>query len=61
MTYEELKNYLNSLPDSDDRLKDDVTVWDGHYNEFSSVVALMTHTGDDVLHANHFNFAFQLD
>ena len=57
MTYQELKDYLNTLPDGDEKLKDDVTI----YSEFSSVVELMTHTGEDVLHNNHLYFAFQLD
>jgi hypothetical protein len=61
MTYQELKDYLNKLPESDEKLKDAVTIYDGHYSEFSSVVELMTHTGDDVLHDNHLYFAFQLD
>jgi|TARA_R110000744_G_scaffold66920_1_gene136707 hypothetical protein len=61
MTYQELKDYLNELPNGDEKLKDDVTIYDGHYSEFSSVVDLMTHNGNDVLHDNHLYFAFQID
>ena len=58
MTYQELKDYLNELPNDDEKLKDDVTIYD---SEFSSVVDLMTHNGNDVLHDNHLYFAFQID
>ena len=59
MTYRELMEFLKSLPDSDARLDDHVTVYDGSVGEFFGRVELLEHDGDDVLHDKHLYFAWE--
>jgi hypothetical protein len=51
--------FLKSLPVSDSRLDDHVTVYDGGIGEFFSQVELLEHDGDDVLNDKHFYFAWE--
>ena len=59
MKYRELKGFLQSLPDTDVRLDDDVTIYDGTTGEFFGIVELLEHDGDDVLHDKHLYFAWE--
>ncbi len=59
MNYRELRDFLQSLPDTDARLDDSVTVYDGSHGEFFGRVELFEHDGDDVLHDKHLYFVWE--
>lgn len=59
MTYRQLLEFLNSLPESDVRLDDHVTIYDANVGEFFGQVELLEHDGDDVLHDKHFYLAWE--
>jgi hypothetical protein len=59
MTYRELLEFLQSLPDTDDRLSDNVTVYDAEVDEFFGQVELMETVDSDVLDDKHLYFAWE--
>ena len=59
MTYRELLEFLQSLPDTDDRLNDHVTVYDASIGEFFGQVELMEVIDAGELHENHLYFAWE--
>tara|TARA_Y100001951_G_C11170703_1_gene200088 strand:- start:191 stop:373 length:183 start_codon:yes stop_codon:yes gene_type:complete len=59
MTYRELLAFLKSLPDTDARLDDHVTIYDGTAGEFFGVVELLEAVDSDVLDDKHLYFAWE--
>jgi hypothetical protein len=59
MTYRELLEFLQSLPDTDDRLSDNVTVYDAGVDEFFGQVELMETVGSDILDETRLYFAWE--
>tara|TARA_R100001129_G_scaffold17126_1_gene11122 strand:+ start:443 stop:637 length:195 start_codon:yes stop_codon:yes gene_type:complete len=59
MKYRDLKTFLNSLDDNDERLDQDVTIYEANSNEFYGRTELMETYEDDVLPANHLYIAFE--
>ena len=61
MTYEELLAHLKVMEaDSDDRLQDDVTVWDMEEGEYYPAELLEIDGSDGILDAGHMFFGFGL-
>ena len=50
---------MNSLDDNDERLDQDVTIYEANENEFYGRTELMETYEDDVLPANHLYIAFE--
>ena len=59
MTYRELMQFLQSLPDDALRLDDNVTVYDASTDEFYGQVELLEAVDSDVLDDNHFYLAWE--
>ncbi|MAS86514.1 MAG: hypothetical protein CMH30_00845 [Micavibrio sp.] len=59
MTYRELMQFLQSLPDAAVRLDDNVTVYDAGTDEFYGQVELLEAVDSDVLDDNHFYLAWE--
>lgn len=59
MTYRELMQFLQSLPDDAFRLDDNVTVYDAGTDEFYGQVELLEAVDSDVLDDNHFYLAWE--
>ena len=61
MTYEELLTYLKGMEaDSDDRLQDDITVWNMEEGEYYPAELLEIDGSDGILDAGHMFFGFGL-
>ena len=61
MTYEELLAHLKVMEaDSDDRLQDDITVWDMEEGEYYPAELLEIDGSDGILDAGHMFFGFGL-